>query len=168
MKNYDTRFKKVFANLERELKNKFPNFNILIDFYFSEKEKEKVGVYDFTQEYDVMYLDEDKATRYDELDVLYPTSPCYFGDLRKENKYKNIYFTCGLTEALIQLIRFVKGPKLEGGTDFLINLTPQDARFFRIEYSYYQKSKIVSVLLIRTFCYGYLSPKKGMLVKKDF
>jgi hypothetical protein len=154
MKNKDINFKQTLKILEQEIKKKFTKFRYIID--------SKIEEYEYVDSHD-----QDEFVPFSELRVFYPKEACYLGDLLKLKKEH--YYNPGIKEALTHVNHLIQRLTFEEGISFFINLRSVEKDIHhRLEISYFQETKILSVLLVKTFCFGYLSPKKGVVVMKDF
>ncbi len=155
MKNSNINFNRTLEALEREIKKKFTKFRYVID--------SKIEQYEY-----IDFHDEDEYIPFSELKVFYPDKPCYLGDILKL-KGTTQYYNPGIKEALTHVVHLVGLLRFDESISFFLNLRPaQKGTYHRLEVSYFQETKILSVLLVKTLCFGYLSPKKGVVVMKDF
>ncbi len=161
MKNKDINFKQTLKILEQEIKKKFRKFRYIID--------SKIEEYEYIDSHD-----QDEFVPFSEIKVFYPDKAYYLGDVLKI-KGEEQYYSPGIKEALTHVVHIVRTLKFDENISFYINLKQvKSGVHHRLQVSCFQKAnffgktKILSVLLMKTYCFGYVSPKSGVLVKKDF
>lgn len=154
MKNSDIDFNRTFKLLEKEVKHKFTNFKYVID--------DSIKDYVYTNS-----DDNTEFTQFGDLKIFYPDKHCYFGDLRKSKKDQT--FTCGIKEALVHVTHVITNLIFEKSFIFFINLNPMAVDYYyRIEVTYSGETKTIYVMLVKSLSFGFIGPRKGIVVKKEF